>query len=148
MITLKAALDITKTMFCSIIDYCKEKDLQDLQPLQTQALRRRYRVKNPIDVHVNDLHINSNIKLVDTRRKRQILTCIWRNITNGVIEIAKPERETRLNTAPSIYLPVPTTTIFKKSVYYYGATLWNTLPGETRLCNKLDEFKSKIYKEM
>ena len=120
MITFKAALDVMKTMcvFCSIIDYgniflssCNENDLKDIQTLQNHALRCCYTVKNPIDVHVNDLHVNSNIKCVDVRRKRQILTCIWRNISNGVIETARPERETRLNIAPSIYLPVPKTTI-------------------------------------
>ena len=44
MITVKAALDITKTMFCSIIDYgniflssCSSKDLNDLQTLQNHA---------------------------------------------------------------------------------------------------------------
>ena len=97
--------------------------------------------------HVSVLDI-VNIKLVDIRRKRQILTCIWRNIANGVIEISKPEGETRMNIAPSIYLPIPRTTLFKKSVYYYGATLWNTLPRETRLCTTLDEFKLKMYKEL
>ena len=30
--------------------------------------------------------------------------------------------------APSIYLPIPRTELFKKSVYYYGANLWNELP--------------------
>ena len=46
MIYLKAALDIVKTMMCSIIDYgnifidtCTSQDLQDLQILQNSALR-------------------------------------------------------------------------------------------------------------
>ena len=46
MITTKAALDITKTMFCSIIDYgniflssCTENELRDVQTLQNHVLR-------------------------------------------------------------------------------------------------------------
>ena len=45
MITLKASLDITKTMFCSIIDYgnifistCNENDLKDIRPYKTTPL--------------------------------------------------------------------------------------------------------------
>ena len=91
-----------------------------------------------------DLHKNSNVVMVDTRRKRQILTCIWRNISKGIIEIAEPARETRLN-APTIYLPVPRTKLFRRSVYYQGATLWNSLPSEIRLCENINDFKSKVY---
>ena len=152
MITLKASLDITKTMFCSIIDYgniflstCNENDLKDIQTLQNHALRCCYNVKKPVDEHVLDLHKNANIIMVDTRRKRQILTCIWRNISKGVIDIVTPVRETRQNVAPTIYLPVPNTKLFKKSVYYQGATLWNSLPSETRLCENINEFKTKLY---
>ena len=96
---------------------------------------------------IADLHTNSDVTMVDTSRKRQILTCIWRNITisKGVIEIAKPVRETKFNKAPTIYLPVPRTKIFKKSVYYYGATLWNFLPREISMCEDIDKFKSKLY---
>ena len=84
--------------------------------------------------------------MVDVRRKRQILTFIWLNIKKGIITIAIPLRETRHTVAPSIYLPVPRTELFKKSVYYYGATLWNSLPSETRICDNIDEFKNKLYK--
>ena len=51
MVTLKASLDITKTMFCSIVDYgnifltsCTENDLNDIQTLQNHALRCCHKV--------------------------------------------------------------------------------------------------------
>ena len=142
-------------MFCSIIDYgniclssCNENDLNVIQTLQNQALRCCYSIRNPIDVHVNDLYINADIRFVGVGKRRQILTWIWQNINNGVIEISKPECATRLNIAPSIYLPVPKTTVSKKSVYYYDAILWHAFPRETRLCTTLDQFKSKLYKEI
>ena len=99
-------------------------------------------------MHIYDLHTNSNIKFVDVRRNRQILTCIWRNINKGVIETATIVRNTRLHSAPSIYLPVPNTTLFKKSVFYYGSTLWNSLPNEIRSCITINDFKLKLYNEM
>ena len=152
MITYKAALDITKTMFCSIIDYgnifissCSDGDLYDVQVLQNHALRSCCNVKTHTDVHINDLHIKTNVQMVDVRRRRQILTCIWRNIKKGIITTAIPARETRHTIAPSIYLPIPRTELFKKSVYYYGATLWNSLPSETRFCDNIEEFKNKLY---
>ena len=155
LITMKAALDITKTMFCSIIDYgniflssCTENDLKDIQTLQNHALRCCYRIKNPLEMHIDDLHENSNIKPVNMRRNRQILTCIWRNISKGVIETATPVRNTRLHVAPSVYLPIPNTILFKKSVYYHGSTIRNTLSPEIRLCTTINDFKSKLYNEM
>ena len=48
--------------------------------------------------------------------------------------------------APSIYLPIPKTEMLKKSVYYYGATLWNALPSSIRLCDNIDTFKLEINK--
>ena len=153
MINIKAALDITKTMLCSVIDYgniflssCTISNLNDLQVIQNHAIRCVYNIKNPIDFHINELHIKSNIKFINTRRKKQILTCYWRNIEKGVIKIANPVRETRSNVAPSIYLPVPKTEMFKKSVYYYGATLWNALPFSIRVCDNIDAFKLEINK--
>ena len=73
---------------------------------------------------------------------------MWRSILNGVIETAVPVRNTRQHDAPSIYLPKPHTTLFKKSVIYLGSTLWNVLPNEIRLCDTLNDFKLKLYNEM
>ena len=152
MVTLKASLDITKTMFCSIVDYgniflssCSINDLKDIQTLQNHALRCCHNVQNYRDEHVLDLHNRSNVIMVDVRRKRQILTCIWRNIKKGIIKLAIPARETRYNIAPTTYLPVPKTELFKKSVFYYGAILWNALPCETRFSDNIEEFKKHLY---
>ena len=151
MINVKAALDITKTMLCSIIDYgniflssCNEGDLQDLQILQNNALRCSYGVTDPRNEHIIDLHKKSNVKSIKLRRKKLILTCYWRNIKKGIIHIANPVRQNRSATAPTIYLPVPKTELFKKSVYYLGAILWNALPANVRLCDDINSFKKEI----
>ena len=48
--------------------------------------------------------------------------------------------------APSINLPVPRNELYKKSVFYLGATLWNQLPVELRLHDNIYCFKSELHK--
>ena len=71
MLNTKAALDIVKTMICSIIDdgiifidTCTTQDLQDLQILQNSALRCCYNVIDPRDEHVINLHSNANMEML------------------------------------------------------------------------------------
>ena len=119
--------------------------LNDVQILQNHALRCCCIIENPVDVQISDLHNNVNVQMVDIRRKRQIITCIWRNVKKGIIKIDVPLRETRYNAVSTIYLPVPNTKLFKKSVFYYGAILWNALPAEIRNCDNIQDFKNKLY---
>ena len=79
MLTEKAILDIIKTMFCSVIDHgniflssCNEGDLGDIQTLQNNALRCCYKVTDPRNYHLQDLHQAANIALVDRRKVKQI----------------------------------------------------------------------------
>ena len=124
MINTKAVLDVAKTMLCSIIDYgniflssINEAELNDLQILQNNAIRCCYKISDPRDEHILELHVRANMKLVDTRRQKQILTCLWRNIKKGIVNIAEPIRQNRSAMAPTIYLPIPRTTLFKKYVW-------------------------------
>ena len=103
-------------MLCSIIDYgniflssCNDADLLDIQILQNHALRCCHNIYDHRLMHTAHLHDISNVKTVDIRRKRQILTCIWRNIKCNVLTIAVPIRHTRAAEGPTIYLPIPST---------------------------------------
>ena len=138
-------------MFCSIIDNgniflssCNDGELNDVQTLQNHVLRCCCNITKSNDVHIFDQHENTIVNMVEIRRKREILTCIWRNLKKGIIELAIPLQETRYNVAPTIYLPVPRTELFKQSNYYYGDTLWNSLPSEIRLCDDIDDFKNRL----
>ena len=151
MINTKAALDVAKTMLCSIIDYgniflssINDADLNDLQILQNNAIRCCYKISDPRDEHILELHVRANMKLVDIRRRKQILTCLWRNIQKGKVKIAEPIMQNRSAMAPTIYLPIPKTTLFKKSVFHIGATSWNALPRNVRSCDDIDKFKLEI----
>ena len=80
------------------------------------------------------------------RRKKQVLTCFWRNISKGTIVISNPARQIRSTDATTIYLPKPKTELLKKSVFHYGSTLWNALPVNVSLCDHIDSFKLEINK--
>ena len=71
---------------------CPTGDLKDIQTLQNHALRCSYKISDPRDEETVFLYNTSNVVHVDVRRKRQILTCIWRNIKKGIVEIANPVR--------------------------------------------------------
>ena len=78
MINTKAALDVTKTMLCSIIDYdniflssVNDADLNDLQILQNNAIRCYYGIPDPRDEHILDLHVRANMKLVNEGDKNK-----------------------------------------------------------------------------
>ena len=151
MLNEKASLDIVKTMLCSVIDYgnmfintCNTQDLADLQVLQNNALRCCYNVTDPRDEHIFDLHVKANMKLLDVRRKKQLILCIWRNVQSGFVELHIPTRVTRAGTGCNIRLPIPRTEQYKRSVYYMGSQLWNCLNEETRNSNGLLEFKKAI----
>ena len=73
--------------FHCIIDYgnvfmssCTAGDLTNIQTLQNHALRCCHEMSIPRDEIIPQLHDISSITMVDTRRQRPILTCIWRNI--------------------------------------------------------------------
>ena len=85
---------------------------------QNHALSCCHEITDPRDEHIVQLHNISNKSLVDVRRKRQIIMYTWRNINNGIIEIATPVRQTRAAMTTTIYLPILHTETYKKSVFY------------------------------
>ena len=91
-----------------------------------------------INGKLNEMINISNIIMVDTRRKRQILTCLWRNIDNGIIETSNPVRCTRANIAPTIYLPIPRQTLLKKISVLLWSQFMETI---TSKCTFTTEFR-------
>ena len=87
---MSAATQVLKAMVVSILDYgnvfltgVNRDRLFDLQKLQNDAVRCCLNIKNPHDAHVNDLHEQLNLHLLDHRRTVQLLTCIRKSIANG-----------------------------------------------------------------
>ena len=49
-------------------------------------------------------------------------------------------------TSRYITLPKPRIDLYKTSFSFSGASLWNTIPNQTKSCNSLTSFKTQIYK--
>ena len=84
-------------MFVSILDYgnvfltgVNRDRLFDLQKIQNDAVRCCLNIKNPRDAHVNDLHEQLNLHLLDHRQTVQLLICIKKGIENGYLNHIKP----------------------------------------------------------
>ena len=123
---------------------CTIQDLEDLNILQNHALRCCYNVTDARMEHVTDLDKNANVKMLDVRRKRQQLLCMFRNLENGYLKSYRPIRNTRNVIDRTIRLQIPRTEQFKKIVYYIGSKEWNNLPENTRASYDFEEFKTNL----
>ena len=151
-LTMFAATQVLKTMFVSVLDYgnifltgINQDKLHDLQKLQNDALRCCLNVKNPRDVHVNDMHKQLNLHLLDHRRTVQLLTCVRKCIDNNYLPYVKPEDIILRNQNLKIKMPIPRNDTVKKSPYYWGSMIWNRLPQELRLSDNTVLFKKQVY---
>ena len=70
------------------------------------------------------------------------------NINKDFIKLKTPIRHTRTADGPTIYLPVPHTELYKKSVFYHGAFLWNRLPIDIRMQGSINNLKATLYKHL
>ena len=50
---------------------------------------------------------------------------------------------TRFSANDCLYVPIPKTEYFKKSLTYYGVILWNDIPQFIRNADNLSDFKTK-----
>ena len=87
------------------------------------------------------MHKLSNIPYPKDRRKAHVLNFMYkrkdrRNLLN-VREI-----RTRAHNVPLFNVAIPRCEAFKRSIGYFGATEWNTLPPVTRNANSYLLFKS------
>ena len=143
-----AATQVLKTMFVSVLDYgnifltgINQDKLYDLQKLQNDALRCCLNVKKNCDVHVNDIHEQLNLHLLDHRRTVQLLTCVRKCIDNNYLPYVKPEDVVLWNQSLKIKMPIPRNDVVKKSPYYWGSMIWNRLPEDLRLLDDTLLFK-------
>ena len=150
-LSTKASVDICKTMLLPVMDYgglfltmCTKKELDDLQIIQNNALRCCLKVQDPRDIHLIEMHDITHISFTDDRRLKQLLMCIWRNLSSNFLNYDNAEQQTRATQAPFMRLPIPRTEAFKKSAYYKGCSYWNILPFEVRMILDQTAFKKAI----
>ena len=150
-LSTKASVDICKTMLLPVMDYgglfltmCTKKELDDLQIIQNNAIRCCLKVQDPRDIHLIEMHDITHISFTDDRRLKQLLMCIWRNLSSNFLNYDNAEQQTRATQAPIMRLPIPRTEALKKSAYYKGCSYWNILPFEVRKILDQRAFKKAI----
>ena len=102
------------------------------------------------DVVIMYMIIEVNILIIYITYQISRLLMLEGNIQNKSLKVnvAVPTRYSRAADGPTLHLSIPGTELFKKSVYYYGATLWNTLPVNIQLHDNIDNFKFDLYKHI
>ena len=138
-LTIKAAVDIARSMILSLIDYgnvfltcCTQANRQELQTLQNKILRCCLNIEDPLDMNIIEMHNMLNLDFVDKRRNIQLLTLVRSHVLENKFPMVNHERETRHNDGLKIKLPIPKNQQVKNTPYYTGASFWNNLPLDVR----------------
>ena len=96
-------------------------------------------------MHVNDLHEQLSIHLLDHRRTAQLLTCVKKGVASNFLPHIKKEDAILRNQGLKIITPIPRNYTVKKSSYYWGSTMWNRLPLDVKTIDDQLIFKKTIY---
>ena len=149
-LTVQAALSVGKSMILSLIDYgnifltiLTQEDKSDLQKVQNKVLRCCLDIIDPLDMNIIEMHNMVNVDLVDERRTYNLLTMTHRRVKADKFKMLDHQANTRYNDGNKIELIRPRNEQVRKSSYYIGTSLWNTLNQETRQL-ETSKFKTKI----
>ena len=147
--TKKISLEIYKVMIAPTLEYCSfytacatSGELIKLQRMQNHALRICLRTGIRV-TSVADLHTQSEVQLLDRKRKIQLLMIMWKKAQNGEALIPTNIR-TRGDLKIKFRKRRAKSCFYQKSPYYRGVTLWDTLDKEVQKITSKDSFKSKI----
>lgn len=135
---------------------CTNKILTKLERLQNRALRICFRATH-FD-GVVDLHRHTKISTIDKRCDVDILKVMHRNVYNvisfsqspvgysfTIIDNSNQEMSsTRARRAPIISSELPRSEKSRRSLLYYGISLWNNLSTDIRNIDDSSVFKSAV----
>ena len=122
---------------------CNRGQKKDLQTLQNNALRicLRYRLADRISER--NLHIESNIQILEQRQKLQLLKLMYYK-SKIVTNIKVASRPTRAGDNIVFRIPTKCTTKYLNSPYYIGAQLWSKARGDVQRAANIFEFDKHI----
>ena len=140
-ITTKCAVCIYKCKILPFIEYgnivlnaCTATELPKLQRMQNRCLRvalRRDQLSN-----VTDLHREASLLPLKYRINTSLLKILFDHSREpDNLDVKVRGSSTRLHDGPIFPVPFPKSEGFKKSVAYYGPTLWNALPHHIRMAS-------------
>ena len=137
-------------MILSLTDYgnifltiLTQEDKSDLQKLQNKVLRCCLDIVDPLDMNIIAMHNLVNVDLVQERRTYNLLTMIHKRVKADKFKMLDHQANTRYNDGYKIELIRPRNEQVRRSSYYIGSSLWNTLNQETRQL-EATKFKTKI----
>ena len=126
-ITCNAAIQIYKSMVTPYFDYgdilyqgTSKKHLDKLQKLQNQGLRICFGYRNVLTI--DEMHIESNICKLQTRRTQHVYNFMFKQTNNKRI-VDERNIRTRAHDAVLFNTNMPKCEKFKNNIFYYGARL-------------------------
>lgn len=145
-----ATLSVVKSMMLPYFDYmlfvstpCCDKTMTKSQRLINRSLRIVYHADRY--TRLDTLHDRAKIKKLEIRRRFNIIKLMHTKIYCIESEsISISQVNTRLFAGPVLYIPIPRYTKFKRSLYYVGRELWNSLPVNLRLIRDSRSFKTEL----
>ena len=136
--------------YCSFITTsCNEDGLNQLQRLQNRALRICLKC-NIRKYHIDELHEICDIEMVQRRMDKLLLSLMYtRSLklhVNDGDDITNEGRVTRNNLKVTFALPNLISHFYKRSPYYRGIVLWNTLSAGIQRATSKVKFKCELDK--
>ena len=128
---------------------CYKSYLAKLQRLQNRCARiitRNFDYNTPSSALISSLAWMS----VETRYKYFVgilmFKCFYNLVPDNIVNRFTLVRNSHTYDTRSAYLndyvrPIPKTEIFKRSLLYFGPSLWNTIPQDIRNCTSVKNFK-------
>ena len=150
---------VYRTTIQPLFDYCltvwgnsSKQNIRTIQKLQNRSARA---VLGDFDFNSSVTQMLKNLKWFTVENRFIYFTCIMiykclNNLApNYLVNLFKYVSEThsyvtRNVTDDYLALPAVSTSLYKHSLSYNGATLWNSLPSEIRHSLSLKQFKSMI----
>ena len=148
----EVALQIYKSMILPFFDYAdvvyvkaNATKLEKLQGLQNKCLE--ICLGHDRLFSTNRAHKEAKVPFLKERRRAHTLNFMYKRKCGKPNLLNNREIRTRAHDAPLFQVGIPRCEAFKRSVGYFGSTLWNDLTPTVRNINSYQEFKLKQKKK-
>ena len=116
-----------------------------LETLQNDCLRVCEGIRDPRDIHVEQLHTQNGVVMLEERRHRQLLGMMY-SLSRDPESVIVPARELRGGTKIKLKLSRPHKDIYYKSPLYRGTQLWDRLDGVKQHSTNRENFLKSLTK--
>ena len=103
------------------------------------------RYSQPIDMTVNDLHVNAKIETLESRRSRQLIKIMFNLVQNNKYK-KEGVRVTRTLDTFVFDTQIVHLSAYANSPYYLGVQFWNDLPNDIKIIRDKQSFNLRIQR--